>query len=213
MGIPSRAHRRTDLLRHHHSQPGARSLVGRVRDLAGWSRHLGRYRRRRGRRAVRAAPAPGPRRSAPVHGRRRPRPARRAGDRPDRELLQPGAVRQAHLTALGPGDLARAPAARLSALSDLPAYVPLRDDLEPVPGRGAAVAGPDPSRARARVLRPVRGGLLGLPDVRGDPPDRLLQPHPRSAVELLRRARAVSVRDRLVHGRPTGLARVWRTVR
>ncbi len=41
--------------------------------------------------------------------RDRPGPAGGAGRRPHRQLLQPGAVRQAQRAALGPGDLARAP--------------------------------------------------------------------------------------------------------
>ena len=47
------------------------------------------------------APAPGRRRGRPLHGRRRARPARRPGDRPGRQLLQPGALRRAHQPALG----------------------------------------------------------------------------------------------------------------
>jgi hypothetical protein len=62
------------------------------------------------------------------------RPAGRAGDRPDRQLLQPGAVRQALDAALGAQDLPGAPPARLRAVRHLPADVPVRDHLEPVAG-------------------------------------------------------------------------------
>ena len=64
-----------------------------------------------------------------------PGAAGRPGDRPDRQLLQPGAVRQADVAAVGAEDLARAPAAGLRAVRDLPADLPLRADLEPRAGR------------------------------------------------------------------------------
>ena len=84
-----------------------------------------------------------------VHGRAPRRGCCRAGDRPDRQLLQPGAVRQADDAAVGAEDRPGAPPARIRAVRDVPADVPLRDHLEPVargiPGRG--------SGARARSGR------------------------------------------------------------
>ena len=53
-------------------------------------------------------------------------------------------------------------------------------------------------------------GYSRLPDLRGDAPDRLLQPHPRAAAELLRRVDAVSARAGLVRRDPAGLARARR---
>ena len=44
-----------------------------------------------------------------VHGRRRARAPARAGDRPDRQLVEPGALRQADVAAVGPEDRPRAP--------------------------------------------------------------------------------------------------------
>ena len=58
-----------------------------------------------------------------------PGAASRPGRRPDRQLLQPGAVRQAQHAAVGAGDLAAAPARWLPRLQHVPAVVPLRDDL------------------------------------------------------------------------------------
>ena len=110
--------------------------------------HLGRDRRRRGRRAVGPAPSARARRHPAVHGRRRARPARRAGDRPDRQLLQPGAVRQADHAAVGAEDRSRPPPARLRAVRHLPAHVPVRDHLEPVAGRRSSSGSDAAGRSR-----------------------------------------------------------------
>ena len=48
----------------------------------------------------------------PVHGRGGARPAGGAGHRPDRQLLQQGAVRPPHVAALGPGDPVPVPGGR-----------------------------------------------------------------------------------------------------
>ncbi len=64
-------------------------------------------------------------------------------------------------------------------------------------------------RAAGR-LRAVRRRLLGLPDLRGDAADRLLQPHLRPAVELLRRVDPMSARACLVRRDPARLAWIGR---
>ena len=208
VGVPSRADRRADLLRHHHSQPDPRSLVGHLRHLAGRPRHLGRHRRRRRGGALGRAPAFGPQRSAATDGRRRPRAPGRPGDRADRQLLQSGAVRRPVIAAVGPEDLPRAPAARLPPRPHVRAHLPLRDHLEPVPGHLpglARLAAQDPGPGAVRALR---RGLLGLPDLRGDPAHRLLQPLPGAARQLLRRRGPLPRRPAVVRGGADGLARL-----
>ena len=87
-----------------------RPVVGAARRLAGRARRLGRNPLRRARRRLGRAPL-GPERPA-VHGRRRAGTAARAGDRPDRQLVQPGALRQADRPAVGAEDRPGAPARR-----------------------------------------------------------------------------------------------------
>ena len=114
VGLPGRADRRPDLLHHHHPQPGAPitgggcSRSGRAASASGAGSPPG------GRRAVAGSRRLGRADLSPVHGRGGAGAARRPGDRPDRQLLQPGAVRQADHAALGPGDQPRPPAARAS---------------------------------------------------------------------------------------------------
>jgi PPOX class F420-dependent enzyme/OxyR family protein len=80
-----------------------------VRGVEGRARRLGRDRRRGCRRGVAGAPRRRERRR--VHERGRPGLADRAGGRADRQLLQPGTVRQAKQPALGAGDQPGRPAA------------------------------------------------------------------------------------------------------
>ena len=70
----------------------------------------------------------------PVHGRGGARPAGGAGHRPDRQLLQQGALRQPDVAALGPGDPLPVPAVRrdprqVPELQHVPADLPVRADL------------------------------------------------------------------------------------
>ena len=84
----------------HLVERGAEPEVeGRLRGLAGRPRRLGRDPARRARRLARRAPR-GLRR-LPLPGRGRARPAARAGDRPHRQLVEPGALRQADDAAVG----------------------------------------------------------------------------------------------------------------
>ena len=53
------------------------------------------------------------------------------GDRPDRQLVEPGALRQADVAAVGPRDRPDAPAAALPRQRDVPPDVPLRAALGP----------------------------------------------------------------------------------
>ena len=85
--------------------PGGDPL-GRLHDLGRRPRHLGRDRARRGRR-VRSGCAAHGRRFAAVRGRGRAGPPHRPGDRPARQLLQPGALRRADHPAVGPRDRRR----------------------------------------------------------------------------------------------------------
>src|SRR5205823_4962856 len=111
----------------------------------------------------------------------------------------------AELAAVGAEDRPGAPAAALHAVLDVPAHIPVRDDLEPAAGRGAGVAGAPAPVPPAQRVRPVRRGLFGLPTVRGDAPDRLLEPHPRDAAQLLDRAAAVPGCADVVRCDPTRL--------
>ena len=79
------------------------------------------------------------------------------------QLVQPGAVRQAHRPALGARDRPRAPAARLRGPGDVPPDVPLRVRLEPARLRGADRPRP-PVQVRPRPdARPLRDGLHARP--------------------------------------------------
>ena len=96
-----RTHRLVHVLRARR-----RGSCGGVQDPGGWPWHLGcggaRWRRRVDRMSTQGHSAAGIRR----RGRARNRAG--TGDRPDRELLQPGALRQDDVVAVGSGDL-RAP--------------------------------------------------------------------------------------------------------
>ena len=112
----------------------------------------------------------------------------RAGDRPGRQLLQPGTVRQALDAAVGAEDRAAVPAARLPAVRDLPADVPLRDHLGPVAGRPSWSG----SATTARFARPACSRSTS-PATRASGSSRrrcesTTRVHPRDAAELLDRA-------------------------
>jgi prolipoprotein diacylglyceryltransferase len=72
----------------------------------------------------------------------------------DRQLLQPGAVRQADNAAVGAANRFGAPPARLRPLRHVSAHVPLRSHLEPVSRRV-----PDRARRTRRITPP---GLFAL---------------------------------------------------
>ena len=74
----------------------------------------------------------------------RPRPARRPGDRPGRQLLQPGALRRPDHPPLGASRSPPPTARGLPPLRHLPADLPLRDHLEPRPGGLPGLARPPP---------------------------------------------------------------------
>ena len=124
-------------------------------------------------------PALGPQRQR-VRGRGRARAPARAGDRPDRQLVQPGALRQADRQALGARDRRPAPRPRVRGSQHLPADLPLRADLQRVDGRRASahrLALPDPCAGAVRALRLA---LHVRPLLRGAPSDR-----PRARVRRL----------------------------
>ena len=87
-------------------------------------------------------------------------------------------------------DRPRAPARALRRQRHLPPHLPLRDHLEPGPGRLPGVAGPAARHPPARAVRALRRRLLGLPDLRGAAARRPGQARPRPAPELLHRRRA-----------------------
>ena len=162
-----------------------------------WPRHLGRD---TGRGPGRHLADPQGRRQRPGdHGCGGARAAGRAGHRPDRELLQQGTVRRPDEPAVGPGDPARLPPARVHGLRLLPADVPVRADLGRGAGRGPGLARPSPEDLRARPVRAVRGGLFRVPDLRGVAPGGLVEVLPRPAAEHVRGLRP--------HRRGSGLVR------
>ena len=128
LGRRLRDRRRAALPRRDELGRAARRVVGSVRDLEGRARRLGRDRPRSHRRGDRRE-ALGRGRSE-ADGLRRAGASRRAGHRPLRQLVEPGALRQAHRSSVGPRDLAREPAHRARRGRDLPSDVPLRGALE-----------------------------------------------------------------------------------
>ena len=92
-GVGRRHRRSAALPPRHELERGAGRVVGAVRRLGGRPRHLGRDRRRRPRRRPDRAPVGSERPGAPR--RCGARPPRRPGDRPRRQLVEPGALRQA----------------------------------------------------------------------------------------------------------------------
>ena len=141
------------LPRPHLVERGADAEVeGRLRGLERRPRRLGRdpardARRRAGRPARRRV-------GDAVDGRGRAGPAARAGDRPDRQLVEPGALRQADRPAVGPRDRRRAPRRAVPRQRDVPPDVPLRADLGPRRRRAADLGRPAlPRSGRRRCSR------------------------------------------------------------
>ena len=120
-----------------------------------------------------------------LHGRRRAGLAARAGHRPDRQLVEPGAVRQADRPAVGAQDRRRAPPAAVLRPRHLPPDLPLRADLGLRRGRCPAVRRaplPDPAAGALRALRRL---VHVRPLLRGAAADRPGPPHRRPAAERL----------------------------
>ena len=85
-----------------------------------------------------------------------PGPPRRAGHRALRELVEPGALRQADRPALGSRDLAGEPPDRVRPERDLPSHVRIRGALVlrgSAPAHRHRAALQDPSRRALRALR------------------------------------------------------------
>ena len=119
LGGPVRARRRPALPRDHRPRPllrrgqepdRARSTIWQRRP-----RHLGRDRARRRSAPGHRLPAARGSCSPPLADALAPGIAARPGDRPVRQLLQPGALRPAHRPAVGPGDRPGAPARAATA--------------------------------------------------------------------------------------------------
>ncbi len=151
--------RRASLPRRNELERGPGSMVGAFRHLEGWPRSLGRGRRRMCRRRDHREALRG-RRVAP---RRLSRTglARRPGGGENRQLVEPGAVRQAHRPSLGARDRPCAQAARDARSGHVPPGLPLRGTLEPPRGSTARVhhrATVSPPTARS--LRPLHRALL-----------------------------------------------------
>src|SRR5439155_15680092 len=142
----------------------------------GRPRRLGRDRPRDARRRHRRAPV-GPEREA-ANGRRGTRPPPRPGDRAHRQLVEPGALRQAHGPPVGPHDRPRASAGAVSRPADLPPDLPVRAGLRPdrggpAPPRRSEV--PDQATRALRALRlllHLRAVLRGAAPGRPGPPLR-----------------------------------------
>ena len=180
--------------------PGARPV-----HLEGRPRHLGRHRVRRGGRLDRLPapghPAAGLRRRAGAGDRARP------GDRPARQLLQPGAVRQGHRPAVGAGDRSGAPPAGVPRAVDLPPDLPLRADLgrrcrgAGDLGRPALPAGPRPG------LRPLRRGVHRRTRLDRGPPGRPRPLVPGAAAQRLDQPAGLHRCGRLLRGQRQAAAR------
>ena len=172
--LPGRPDRRADLLPDHDPEPDPAALVGRRSRSGRAASGSGAGSRPAWPSACGCATsASHARRSAPVHGLRRAGAAGRTGDRAGRQLLQPGAVRQADDAAVG----ARRSPARTGRRAS-PKYWQYAT-FQPTflyeiiwnliargrPGlaRSDAAGSRPPGRVRA-----VRRRLLGLPDLRGD---------------------------------------------
>ncbi len=171
VGGPRRPHRRSALPRAHRPRPVRGPLAACVRRVGGRSRHpRGTDRGRRDRRLHR--PPSRPARGAAAR-RRRPGPACRPGDRATRQLVQPGAVRSAHRSAMGTGDRPGAPARGLPRRGHIPSHVPVRSAVEPGARRWSRVVGAAPPGGSARSLvRALRRGLRRGTNLGRGAPDR-----------------------------------------
>ncbi len=94
------------------------------------------------------------------------------GDRPLGQLVQPGALRPADHAALGAEDRPRPPAARLRAVPDVPADLPLRVDLGRRGGVPRDLARPEVQDRPRPGLRPLRRLLHRRPGLDRVPADR-----------------------------------------
>ena len=192
MGVPRRSDRRPHLLRHHHPEPGARSLVGRIRDLAGRAGIWGGIAGRRRRRLVGGAPAVWILRTGRgswTWSRRGCWSPRRSGGSATTSTrscsARPRSCR---------GRWRSRPRIARRAICATRTFEPtfLYELIWNLLIAGAAdLARPAPARPRPRPVRAVRRRLLGVPHLRGDPADRLLQLLPGDAGQLLGRAGAV----------------------
>ena len=126
-------------------------------------------------------------------------PAGRPGDRANRQLLQPGAVRWADEPPVGASDLTRAPSRRLSPVQHLPADLPLRADLQPRARSLPDLAGAHRPRPPARPVRAVCDRLQRLSHLGGDVADRPVALPVRPAIEPLRGVGVHARRSHLVH--------------
>ena len=197
LGCGRRHRRRAALPPRDELERGARPVVGALCDLEGRPRRLGRHRARLPRRWLHREA----RRRRRVAARRLPRTrtARGAGGREDRQLVEPGALRQADRPAVGPRDRPRPPASLLDRPGDLPPCVPLRGALEPA-GRPRARLhhrAPLPS-APARPLRALHRALLVRAVLDRARARRPCEPHPRPARQHLGLGARLRRRDRLV---------------
>lgn len=185
MERPGRNRRRADLLRPDHTALRPRPLVGTAGRVGRRTRDLGRRRAR----SAGGGVARSTTRSAAgsLHGRRRAGDPGGPGGGPDRQLLQPGAVRRPDRPAVGACDLAGPPTGRLRALLDLPPDIPLRADLRPRARGRAGLARPPSAHPSAGPVRPVRDRLLGVPDLRGDAARRSGHAPARPAPQPVRR--------------------------
>ena len=97
-------------------------------------------------------------------GRRRAGPPARAGDRPLGQLLEPGALRQAHDASLGARDPRQGP-----RRNDVPPDVPLRVHRGTSSAYGVLLLDRPPLQIKPPgAVRPVRRRLHGVPHLRGD---------------------------------------------
>ncbi|CAM5667260.1 prolipoprotein diacylglyceryl transferase 2 [Streptomyces spiroverticillatus] len=97
-----------------------------------------------------------------LRGHRRPGHRAGPGDRPLRQLVQPGTLRPPHHSPPGPGNRPHTPPARPARHRDLPPHLPLRGPLEPrrrrtrplggKRGSRSATAGPSPCTSRAYAV-------------------------------------------------------------
>ena len=123
----------------------------------------------------------------PVRRRDRARAAGRAGRRPDRQLLQPGTLRQARRRCRG--RLVIDPQYRPPGYGGFRTFQPtflyeLIFDLALAAAPG--LARPPHQGQAAWPVRPLRDGLLGVPHLRGVAAHRLLRALPRPPPQLLR---------------------------
>ncbi len=189
LGRRGRHRRSAALPPRYELERGPGRVVGAVRRLGGRPRHLGRDCRRRPRRRPGRAPVgserPGPPRRCGA------RPPRRSGDRPRRQLVEPGALRQADGRRVGARDRLGSAPGRVHLRRDLPPDVPLRGALESRRRGASAPARPPHPLPAARALRALHRPLHGLPFLPREPAHRPFQGVARPARERVGRGRAL----------------------